>query len=322
MLIHNKDWKMKSRTLSRLTFYSILLLFGTLTGAVMQKYLGVGNLLRAVGIPYPTAGAPVPSNILPSVEIPQAHVGEMHLFILAGQSNMVGWAPIPEGEKTNSRIYVFGNDYRWRIASDPIEDAFNQVDKVSEDRIAGFGPSMPFALASLERHPDIVIGLIPCAKNSSVIGQWQRDLSDQSLYGSCLKRAYAASPMGKISGILFFQGETDAVDPVQYPQQKLHPVEWAQLFSAFITDFREDLHQPNLPVIYAQIGSNSSPEAFINWEIVQEQQSSVSLPMTAMISTNDLPLMDGLHFTAESYRVIGKRFSDAYWTLVDQEPVQ
>ena len=99
------------------------------------------------------------------------------------------------------------------VADHPIEDAFNQVDMVSENRLAGFGPGMDFAFGSLERHPDIVIGLIPCAKNSSGIIQWQRDLSDQSLYGSCLKRARAASPMGEIAGILFFQGETDDARP-------------------------------------------------------------------------------------------------------------
>lgn len=302
--------------------YSMLLMIGVMAGAVAQKYLGIGNILRAVGIPYPTTGAPVLSNVLPDIEIPHEHQGQMRLFILAGQSNMVGWAPIPDDEKSDPRIYVFGNDYRWRIASEPIEDAFNQVDKVSEDRIAGFGPSMTFAFESLGRNPDIVIGLIPCAKNASAIGQWQRNLSDQSLYGSCLKRARAASPMGQISGLLFFQGEADALDPIQYPQPEPRPAQWAQLFSAFITDFREDLGQPDLPVIYAQIGSNAAPEAFINWETVQEQQISVSLPMTAMITTDDLPLLDGVHYTADSYRIIGKRFAEAYWNLVDLKPIQ
>jgi hypothetical protein len=124
---------------------------------------------------------------------------------------------LPEKQEINPRIYVFGNDYHWRIANEPIDNAYNQVDQVSLDRAAFFGPSMAFASASLERHPDIVIGLIPCAKNSSGIIQWQRDLSDQSLYGSCLKRARAASPMGKISGILFFQG---LVGVIHYPHYR------------------------------------------------------------------------------------------------------
>src|SRR5687768_18610202 len=115
---------------------SMVFLMGGLAGAMIQKTIGVGNVLRAIGVPYPTA-APLPINVL-SAEIPKEHQGKMHLFILAGQSNMVGWAPIPDGEKTDPRIYVFGKDYRWRIADHPIEAAFNQVDTVSENRIAGF----------------------------------------------------------------------------------------------------------------------------------------------------------------------------------------
>ena len=282
---------MKSKHVLLFLLASIIFLMGSLAGAMIQKTIGVGNVLRAVGIPYPTS-EPLPVHVL-SAEIPREHQGEMRLFILAGQSNMVGWAPIPNGEKTDPRIYVFGKDYHWRIADHPIEDAFNQVDMISENRLAAFGPAMEFAFTSLERHPDIVIGLIPCAKNSSAIIQWKRDLSDQTLYGSCLKRARAASPMGKIAGILFFQGETDALDPIQSPDPPPHPSEWSELFTAFITDLRNDLNQPDLPVVFAQIGTNWSPEAFPNWDIVRKQQASIQLPMTTMITTDDLPLLDG-----------------------------
>ena len=310
----------KPRPILLFLLFSIVFLVGLLTGALIQKKIGVGNVLRAVGIPYPTSvslGAPYH---LSTVEIPQAHRGQMSLFILAGQSNMVGWSPIPEGERTDPRIYVFGKDYRWRIADHPIEDAFNQVDVVSENRLAGFGPGMDFAFGSLERHPDIVIGLIPCAKNASGIIQWQRDLSDQSLYGSCLKRARAASPMGEVAGILFFQGETEAQDPVLYPEPEPQPFDWARLFTAFITDFRSDLHEPDLPVIFAQIGADPVSKDFPNWKVVQDQQSSIALPRAAMITTDDLPLLDGIHFTADSYRKIGRRFAEAYWDLVEQVP--
>lgn len=308
---------MKSKRLFLLLLFSIVFLVGILTGAVIQKAIGVGNVLRAVGIPYPTPtplGAPY---VLSTAEIPQAYRGKMSLFILAGQSNMVGWAPVPEQQETDPRIYVFSNDYRWRVAREPIDRAYNQVDKVSEDRAASYGPTLAFAFASLDRHPQTVIGLIPCAKSSSAISQWQRNLSDQTLYGSCLKRALAASPMGHISGILFFQGETDALDPILYPEPEPRPLDWARLFTAFITDLRNDLHQPELPVVFAQLGPDPLSDDFTNWKIVQAQQRSIDIPMAAMITTDDLPLLDGVHFTADSYRTIGRRFADAYWELTE-----
>ena len=311
---------MKSKHIFPFLSLSIVFLVGVLAGAVIQKTIGIGNALRAVGIPYPTSVPPGDPEVLWTVEIPQVYRGKMALFLLVGQSNMVGWAPLPEEKQTDSRIYVFGNDYRWRVASDPIDDAYNQVDKVSEDLNAAYSPSLAFALASLDHQPEAVIGLIPCAKNSSAIVQWQRNLSDQSLYGSCLKRAQAASPMGHISGILFFQGETDALDPILYPEPEPHAFDWAQLFSEFVTDLRQDLDEPDLPVVFAQLGSNPRSSDFANWDVVKKQQSSFRLPMTAMITTDDLPLMDGIHFTTDSYRTIGRRFADAYWNLAKQLP--
>jgi hypothetical protein len=309
---------MKSPISSHWFSYVVFLLAGMMTGMILQKYLGLGNILRAVGIPYPTVEASRPAAVLPA-EIPLEYHGRMHLFILAGQSNMVGWAPIPEGEKTDSRIFVFGKDYRWRIADHPIENSFNQVDMVSENSIAGFGPAMSFAFASLERHPELVIGLIPCAKNSSGIIEWQKDLSDQTLYGSCLKRVRAAAQMGKISGLLFFQGESDAMDPNLSPTPVPHASDWSELFAIFITNFRTDLQQPDLPVVFAQLGPKTVPEAVPNWDVIKAQQASLQLSTTTMIITDDLPLMDKLHFTTESYRVIGTRFADAYWDLVEAE---
>jgi hypothetical protein len=55
-----------------------------------RNYLGMGNILRAAEIPYPTTTPPTTSNELPIVKIPQKYHGKMHLFILAGQSNMIG----------------------------------------------------------------------------------------------------------------------------------------------------------------------------------------------------------------------------------------
>jgi hypothetical protein len=90
------------------------------------------------------------------------------------------------------------------------------------------------------------------------------------------------------------------------------------LFTTFITNLRKDLHEPDLPVVFAQIGATWTPEAFPNWDIVREQQRSTQLPNTAMIVTDDLPLMDGLHFTTDSYRIIGKRFAEAYWVFLER----
>jgi len=220
------------------------------------------------------------------------------------------------GLKHPAQVYIFGNDYRWRMPSPPIDNPAEQVDKVSRDPQAGVGSGLSFALALSEKDPQRTIGLIPCAMEETIISQWARDLSDRSLYGSCLKRARAASTMGEVAGLLFFQGETDAADPKAFPNLTPMPTDWASQFSAMVSDFRSDLALPQLPVVFAQIGTTTFPAQSVpNWETVKQQQRSVELPHTSMITTDDLPLQDEVHFTTASYREIGRRFADAYWTL-------
>jgi hypothetical protein len=260
--------------------------------------------------------------ILPTNEgiLPEEYRGKLRLFVLAGQSNMSGMGELPKsGEKIDPRVYVFGNDYRWKLAKEPIDDSTNQVDLVSEDISAGFGPSVAFATTLLERRPDLVIGLIPCAKGGSSIHEWRRDVNDNTLYGSCLKRIRAASVMGNIAGLLYFQGEIDAVDPKEDHQRTFSPHQWADKFIVLIKNWRHDLDLPELPVVFAQIGTNTEPQRFKNWSVVKTQQGKVRLPFSAMIVTDDLGLRDYVHFTTESYRIIGQRFAKTYLNLIDDK---
>jgi hypothetical protein len=314
----HKKAKTNEVKLTRFIIAVGVLSIGVASGVVLQKY-GVGNILKIVGMNYRAVSAPETIQVSES-SVPEEFQGRLRLFILAGQSNMSGRGDVPQSaqsrENKNLRIYAFGNDYQWKLATEPIDDPRGQVDKVSEDSGAGFSPALSFATALLKRYPDIVIGLIPCAKGSTSIHQWRRSLSDNTLYGACLKRVRVASVMGNVAGILFFQGESDAMDPKQYPELGLMPNQWASEFTAFVGNWRSDLGLPGLPVVFAQLGTNATPDDFINWAIVKEQQRTVELPFCAMITTDDLALKDTVHFTTESYQTIGKRFAEAYVNLL------
>ena len=132
------------------------------------------------------------------VTIPDEFLGKLSLFILVGQSNMSGRGEMPtQSQEINSRVFVFGNDYRWHYAVEPIDNPAGQVDLVSLDNNAGYSIATAFANTVLVKDPGLIIGFIPCAAGGSSIQKWQRNLSDQTLYGSLLKRARAASSMGK-----------------------------------------------------------------------------------------------------------------------------
>jgi hypothetical protein len=293
-------------------------LLGFASGVLFQRFIGAGTLVRAVlggeaGDGREAAGAPT--------GVPDELRGRLSLFVLAGQSNMSGRGEVPASQEVDPGVFVFGNDYRWKPGREPVDDPHGQVDQVSDDSHrdpAGFGPGRSFGQSVRRHRPDVAIGRIPGAKGDTAIAQWQRSLSDATLYGSCLKRVRAASLEGIVSGLLFFQGEADALDPVRYATRNLAPTDWNTRFSSVIDHFRTDIGIANLPVVFAQIGTNAAPEAFVNWAVVQEQQAAVNRPCTAMITTDDLPLMDAVHFTTDSYRVIGLRLSDAYLRVAEQ----
>ncbi len=255
--------------------------------------------------------------LAPIASISPNYQGKLRLFVLAGQSNMSGLGQIrPGDQKTLPQAYVFGNDYHWHLAKHPIDSVINQVDQVSkESKPPGVGPGFAFAKHLLEQNPKSAIGLIPCAKGGSTIAEWQRSLEDNTLYGSCLKRIQAASVMGDIEGVLFFQGEADAVLPERLPGRSVNPNAWAQLFGKYVFDLRQDLNQGDLPVVFAQIATTTSPDILVNWEQVKAQQKEVKLPAVKMITTDDLPLRDYVHFTSESYDIIGQRFAQTYLPL-------
>jgi hypothetical protein len=74
--------------------------------------------------------------------------------------------------------------------------------------------------------------------------------------------------------------------------------------------------------VFAQLGPKIVPGAVPNWDVIKAQQAALQLPSATMIRTDDLPLMDELHFTTDSYRVIGTRFADAYWDLVEKRDTE
>lgn len=235
--------------------------------------------------------------------------GKLGLFLLAGQSNMSGRAEYPDPPyKASPSIWLFGNDYEWRIATEPIDNPLRQVDQISLDPKAKFSIAMPFCWRILERVPGAKIGLIPCAKGGTSIQEWQRSYYPNSLYGSMLKRAHIAQKRGFLAGLLFSQGERDAF---YYPVRN----EWHTLFVTFVNNLREDLGI-NLPVVFAQLHTIQNKQ-YQYWERVQQEQAlaETQLDNVIMVKTSDIA-NSGVHYNTDETIRVGRRFANSYISLV------
>lgn len=237
------------------------------------------------------------------------------VYILAGQSNMSGrgaLAELTDAERTaDPAIRLYGNDGQWRLAREPLDDATGQVDAVSADAKAAVGPGMFFARALYARSGRPIV-LVPCAKGGSSLAQWSpASVGRETLYGSCIARARAAG--GRIAGILWYQGESDARDAAVAR-------DWATGFGTLVAAFRRDFAAPRLPVVFVRIADAPAgagdAERYPAWRLVQSVQSGVRIACTAMVPTDDLPrLPDELHLTTPAQRTLGPRLADAMRAL-------
>ena len=158
----------------------------------------------------------------------------MKLFLLIGQSNMAGRGKIEEQDKaTNPDIFMLTKDLKWVIAKDPVH-----FDKAA----AGVGLCSEFARDVFKADPKSAIGLIPCAMGGSSLDQWQ---PGKPLYVTAISRAKEAVKQGRLAGILWHQGESDAKPEsiATYPAR----------FETMITQLRKDLGAENVPVLIGEI---------------------------------------------------------------------
>jgi hypothetical protein len=131
-------------------------------------------------------------------------------------------------------------------------------------RRKGAGLGLPFAVA-LSESTSVPGGLIPCAHGGTSMDEWSpalRDKGGNSLYGAMYQRFQAAS--GKVTGILWYQGESDA-SAKDAPQ-------FRKKFEDLIAAVRRDFNDPDLPFYGVQIGRHVSKGLAEPWNLVQQEQ--------------------------------------------------
>jgi hypothetical protein len=236
------------------------------------------------------------------------------VFLLMGQSNMAGFGGIhpadpfqPGDFSPVPGVLVLGGQCtvksrrprgwrRWRPAAHPLH--LNQ-------KSAGFGLGLPFAGRLREERPDLTVGLIPCAWGGAGIDALG---PGTPLYDNAVQRARSA---GSLAGVLWHQGETDALDD---SLARSH----AGKLAALIARLRADLSQPELPVLIGDLAAfgdeGRPPEAVARRGLVRSGLRRVAsdIGKAAFVESHGLIGVDGVHFGRPALIEFGRRYGEAY----------
>ncbi len=209
-------------------------------------------------------------------------------ILIAGQSNAVGWDPATPAELTEPTpgVYMLGNDYVWKPATEPLDDATGQVDCVSIDTGAATSAGTSIGRALRNGTGDIQgtgrdTYLIPSALGGTQVSPhtktncgtsrrigWNLGSSNlagtdrTTLFGSSAYRALVSSgerdnPVGNqdpkggpVSAVYWYQGESD--NSTEYLRGAYSGLT-EEIFEAYRTHLSSATAAVNPVVLYAQL---------------------------------------------------------------------
>lgn len=250
-----------------------------------------------------------------------------HIYLCFGQSNMEGNAAI----ESQDRSYV---DPRFRMMA--------AVNMTSLGRTkgkwytaypplcrenTGLTPADYFGRTMVENLPDsIKVGVInvavggcaielfdeaTCASQISGAAQWFKNYCaayNNNPYRQLINLAKQAKKAGVIKGILLHQGCSNNT-------QKDWPLKVKKVYLNMLKEL--DLNEEETPLLIGELLTQEVGGAC--WghnEVIATTQPVI--PNSYVISSKNCPgASDGLHFTAEGYRMIGKRYANQMLKILD-----
>jgi len=232
-------------------------------------------------------------------------VGDVVLAV--GQSNMVGSSGVLEpAEPPVASVHLFGNDYVWKQASEPMDSGVDQVDRVSED--GGLHSLMLRFAKELSAATGVPVAIIPAPLGgTNLYSQWQRNASDPTnrgtLYGSAVHRVQVQGYAHSIPGVIWYQGESDVGRGVD-----LYLTDLERL----VENYRSDLENPDLFFGNCQLATNQGAN-LNNWIQIQEAQRRQAGRdgLSVVVALVDQPRSDTIHLNVPGYKEAGRRLAAA-----------
>ncbi len=219
------------------------------------------------------------------------------VFILGGQSNMGGRGAVaPEDTITNPRILEMDDDYKYFPKQEP--NTWHQ------GWLAGLDCGKSFGGELLQRLPaQTTVAIIQCSISNTSIQEWLNDTArGLHLYSTMLARARAGGRTGRLCGVLWMQGESNADDSAR-------SIGYGDNLATLFQRLRGDMAMPALPFYVGRLADwcREPYKAAVN---AGNERVATTLPRIHLIQTTDLGMKsDSVHFDAAGQRELGRRFA-------------
>jgi hypothetical protein len=264
---------------------------------------------------------------------------DVRVFLVAGQSNAVGYGANPSG--LPPELYAPQPDVLFWFEEGPWDAVHNPGRRIrsggwvplqfQSDRhystfgplTDGFGPEIKLGRVLADSLAADVAVFKFAINATSLAVHWDPDTSD-SLYLQMLDiwddaqaTLAALGHTGTPAGCFWMQGEWDALSGA-------YAAAYEENLTAFIAELRAACGDPALPFILGRLNASIYQCPYFSFPYlgtVRAAQEAVaaSVPRTAMVNTDDLPLnSDYLHFTAAGQVGLGQRFAEAYLAMAFQ----
>jgi len=265
----------------------------------------------------------------------------LKVFILAGQSNMVGWGDsqkLPEDMRTgNDRVLMFENG-KWQPLKPNRKAAKNQQ-KFGMTEFS-FGPEIAFGHEMAKAWPEETIGIIKLAVGGTSILTWKPDWSKEdanrvgqgrtgSLYRRLMMKVDQARKAREIEivGVLWLQGGGDMKNITVAK-------EYLDNLKALVAAIRRDTGVPDLPFLCGSMRRTEDPDDIsditpqrvagpypaVEFVLKAQWAAQTKIPHTRTVILRDIkkhPM--NVHYNTAGQLETGRLFAKAFLAMSESD---
>ena len=231
---------------------------------------------------------------------------DLVVFLLMGQSNMSGRGDLSASPLPHPEVFSWQKDsVQWKVATEPLCEDHPKA-------AAGLAPLFAehFLLSSSSSSS---VGFIPTAIGGSPLSSWEPDGEHYKTTLKNLHSALSEAPSQfrsvRVGGVLFHQGETDALDETLSGT-------YADRLKGVVDRLRSDLEAPELPFVAGELGAFCKAEYTATVNAAMHSVAEVVPKMCVVRVEGLVDKGDNLHFDTNSLHALGKRYFEAYNKLV------